>query len=102
MDKSVMPMVMSKYGIHSGGAQVELETCPSTQTSCRSVHDYQAKNAQKKKLAKSTSTTRKRFTRSGSRPTIASIAIWPRRACTAPEERNTAATIKKTEASSCQ
>ena len=43
-----------------------------------------------------------RFARGDSRPTIASMPTWPRRAWIAADDMNTAPTIRNTESSSCQ
>src|SRR5262245_1733979 len=93
---------MSEYGIHSGGAQVDSECKFSVHASCKSNQDFQAKNAQKTKLAPSTTICRVRFTPGGNRPTIASMATCPRRAWIAADDMNTAPTMRNTDNSSCQ
>ena len=54
----------------------------STQASWNKVQDFHAKNAQNKKLARSTSHSLARLTIGGSSPTNASMPMWPRWLCT--------------------
>src|SRR4029078_745542 len=101
-ERSVIPNVMSEYGIQSGGPHVDPEWYPSVQASFKSSHDFQAKYPQKRKLAQSTRISRTALARFGSKPTTASMATCPRRTCTAAADMNTAPMMRNTEVSSCQ
>ena len=69
------PVGTRPQGIASGGDHIEFETWPSTQASCHSAHDFQAKKVQNAALAKSASSMRTRLTRSGSASSM--FAVCP-------------------------
>ena len=97
-----MPVAIRPYGIHSGGAKVEVVVWPSLQASCSSVHDFQQNRAQNSSDRMSISARRTALARGGSSPPTASMPTWPRAAWTKAEVRKVAPTSMKTEASSCQ
>src|SRR5215831_17551134 len=102
MLSSTMPQVINEYGIQSGGCHVDPVRYPSTIASCSKIQDFQAKNAQNARDATSTRNKRTRLARGVIMLESTSMATWPRRACTAADDMNTAPTIRKTENSSCQ
>src|SRR5262249_5077060 len=102
MLRSTIPHVISEYGIQSGGCHVEPVRYHSMIASCSKVHDFQEKETQNISVTMSTKNSRMRLARGDIIAETASIATWPRRACTAAADMKTAPTIRKTENSSCQ